>query len=52
MTELVSAYAAPEERDAEASVRPKRLDEFIAQQRVREQLELLLQGAHVLFDAN
>jgi Holliday junction DNA helicase RuvB len=45
MSELVSAYAAPEEREAEASVRPKRLDEFIAQHRVREQLELLLQGA-------
>jgi holliday junction DNA helicase RuvB len=45
MSELVSAYATPEEREAEASVRPKRLDEFIAQHRVREQLELLLQGA-------
>jgi holliday junction DNA helicase RuvB len=45
MSELVSAFAAPEEREAEASVRPKRLDEFIAQHRVREQLELLLQGA-------
>src|SRR5213082_2048846 len=45
MSELVSAYAAPEEREAQASVRPKRLDEFIAQHRVREQLELLLQGA-------
>ena len=45
MSELVSAYAAPEEREAEASVRPKRLDEFIAQHRVREQLELHLQGA-------
>src|SRR2546429_2819851 len=45
MSELVSAYAVPEEREAEASVRPKRLDEFIAQHRVREQLELLLQGA-------
>jgi Holliday junction DNA helicase RuvB len=45
MSELVSAFAAPEEREAEASVRPKRLAEFIAQHRVREQLELLLQGA-------
>src|SRR5205814_306759 len=41
----VSAYAAPEEREAEANVRPRRLDDFIAQHRVREQLELLLQGA-------
>jgi Holliday junction DNA helicase RuvB len=53
----VSAYARPEERDAEASVRPRRLAEFIAQDRVREQLDLLLQGAlrrgappdHILF---
>ncbi len=42
---VVSAYAAPEDREAEASVRPKRLAEFIAQHRVREQLELLLQSA-------
>lgn len=43
--DLVSAYAAPEEQDAEASLRPSRLSEFIAQHRVREQLDLLLQGA-------
>src|SRR5262245_39947224 len=42
---LVSAYAAPEERDAEANLRPRRLGEFIAQNRVREQLDLLLRGA-------
>ena len=44
-TELVSAYAIEEERDAEATLRPRRLSEFIAQHRVREQLDLLLQGA-------
>ncbi|MCX4473225.1 Holliday junction ATP-dependent DNA helicase RuvB [Micromonospora sp. MW-13] len=42
---LVSAYVNDAERDAEASVRPKRLAEFIAQHRVRDQLDLLLQGA-------
>ncbi len=42
---LVSAYASDAERDAEISVRPKRLADFIAQQRVRDQLELLLRGA-------
>ncbi|MEU5526545.1 Holliday junction branch migration DNA helicase RuvB [Micromonospora chersina] len=42
---LVSAYVSDAERDAEASVRPKRLSEFIAQDRVRDQLDLLLQGA-------
>ena len=42
---VVSAYAEPGEVDAEASVRPRRLDEFVGQHRVREQLELLLAGA-------
>ncbi|MGH3663308.1 MAG: Holliday junction branch migration DNA helicase RuvB [Micromonosporaceae bacterium] len=41
----VSAYAGPEEADAESSVRPRRLDEFVGQLRVREQLDLLLAGA-------
>ena len=45
MSDVVSALADPEERDAEASVRPKRLAEFIGQHRVREQLELLLHSA-------
>ncbi len=43
--DLVSALALDEEREAEATLRPKRLSEFIAQERVREQLELLLHGA-------
>jgi holliday junction DNA helicase RuvB len=42
---LVSAYADDAERDAEVSVRPKRLADFIAQHRVRDQLDLLLKGA-------
>jgi Holliday junction DNA helicase RuvB len=42
---LVSAYASAEDQDAEASVRPRRLSEFIAQHRVRDQLDLLLRGA-------
>jgi Holliday junction DNA helicase RuvB len=42
---LVSAYASPEEREAEASVRPKRLAELVGQERVREQLDLLLRSA-------
>ncbi|HZN18783.1 MAG TPA: Holliday junction branch migration DNA helicase RuvB [Micromonosporaceae bacterium] len=46
MTEpVVSAYASVEERDAEATVRPKRLAEFVGQPRVREQLDLLLRSA-------
>ncbi|OJF13534.1 Holliday junction branch migration DNA helicase RuvB [Couchioplanes caeruleus] len=42
---LVSPYAGDEELDAEASVRPRRLADFIAQHRVRDQLDLLLKGA-------
>ncbi|MFG1883047.1 Holliday junction branch migration DNA helicase RuvB [Micromonospora sp. NPDC049102] len=42
---LVSAYVTDAELDAEATVRPRRLAEFIAQDRVRDQLDLLLQGA-------
>jgi len=42
---VVSPYASDAEREVEASVRPRRLSEFIAQNRVRDQLELLLQGA-------
>lgn len=57
---LVGAALDPEERDAEASVRPKRLDEFVAQERVREQLEVLLHSAlkrgtppdHILFSGS
>jgi holliday junction DNA helicase RuvB len=45
MTDLVSAFADDADLDAEASVRPKRLSEFIAQHRVREQLDLLLKSA-------
>src|SRR3954452_11476796 len=45
MSDLVSADAGDDELDAEASVRPRRLADFIAQHRVRDQLELLLKGA-------
>jgi holliday junction DNA helicase RuvB len=43
--EIVSALAFDEERDIETTLRPRRLADFIAQNRVREQLDLLLQGA-------
>ncbi|MDT5033764.1 MAG: holliday junction helicase RuvB [Actinoplanes sp.] len=43
--DLVSPFAGDAELDAEASVRPRRLADFIAQHRVRDQLELLLKGA-------
>jgi holliday junction DNA helicase RuvB len=43
--QVVSAFAAPGEREAEVSLRPRSLAEFIGQARVREQLELLLRSA-------
>ena len=41
----VSALAAPGEREVEVSLRPRTLAEFVAQARVREQLEVLLRSA-------
>ncbi|WP_436756583.1 Holliday junction branch migration DNA helicase RuvB [Streptosporangium sp. V21-05] len=43
--DLVSPDAEGDERYIEAALRPKRLDEFIGQARVREQLSLVLQSA-------
>jgi holliday junction DNA helicase RuvB len=42
---FVSPIADGEEKVIEAALRPKRLDEFIGQARVREQLSLVLTGA-------
>jgi holliday junction DNA helicase RuvB len=42
---VVSAEAEPEDLETEATLRPRRLSEFIGQARVREQLELVLEGA-------
>ncbi|MER5626830.1 Holliday junction branch migration DNA helicase RuvB [Streptosporangium sp. NPDC002544] len=43
--DLVSPDAEGDERNIEAALRPKRLEEFIGQARVREQLSLVLQSA-------
>src|SRR4051812_16974276 len=43
--EIVSPYAGSDERVIEAALRPRSLDEFIGQERVREQLSLILDGA-------
>ena len=37
--------ATPEERAFEAALRPRTLDELIGQERVREQLSLMLEAA-------
>ncbi|MEI6693102.1 MAG: Holliday junction branch migration DNA helicase RuvB [Actinomycetes bacterium] len=55
--DFVTAQADPIERAAESALRPKSLQEFVGQQRVRDQLALVLQAAlarggtadHVLF---
>src|SRR2546429_8328066 len=41
----LSPAAQPGERDDESTLRPRKLSEFVGQARVREQLELVLQGA-------
>src|SRR6185503_15886069 len=43
--DLVSPLAAPDERDIEVTLRPRRLAEFVGQPRVREQLSLVLESA-------
>ncbi|MGI8869926.1 MAG: Holliday junction branch migration DNA helicase RuvB [Mycobacteriales bacterium] len=43
--EIVSPYAASDEREVESSLRPRNLTEFVGQHRVREQLELVLESA-------
>jgi Holliday junction DNA helicase RuvB len=42
---VVSPLADEEDRDVEGALRPKRLEEFVGQTRVREQLSLVLTGA-------
>ena len=42
---MVSPYAVAEDREVEASLRPRRLAEFVGQPRVREQLSLVLESA-------
>jgi Holliday junction DNA helicase RuvB len=42
---LVDAEADGDERAVEAALRPRSLDEVIGQERVREQLSLVLQAA-------
>ncbi len=43
--DIVDPALAADERDVEASLRPKRLTEFVGQPKVREQLELVLESA-------
>jgi Holliday junction DNA helicase RuvB len=45
VVDLVAVEAGPEERAAEAALRPRSLGEFVGQERVREQLGLVLDAA-------
>lgn len=46
-TELTSAGSEPEERVIEAALRPRNLDDFVGQSRVRQQLSLVLEAAKI-----
>jgi Holliday junction DNA helicase RuvB len=43
--DIVSSYPGDDDTVVEAALRPKRLDEFVGQERVREQLSLVLDAA-------
>src|ERR1700687_670482 len=57
MSEVLSGSALPEEHELDASLRPRMLTEFVGQQRVKDQLSLVLEAArnrggapdHILF---
>jgi len=42
---LVEPIVTPEEREFDSALRPRSLDEFVGQERVKEQLALLIEGA-------
>ncbi|CBT75961.1 MULTISPECIES: Holliday junction branch migration DNA helicase RuvB [Glutamicibacter] len=46
-TGLTSAGSEPEERVIEAALRPRNLDDFVGQSRVRQQLSLVLEAAKI-----
>jgi Holliday junction DNA helicase RuvB len=45
MDDIVTAIQTADDADLDASLRPRRLDEFVGQARVKEQLSLVLDGA-------
>jgi holliday junction DNA helicase RuvB len=45
MSEILDREAAPDERDFEASLRPRNLAEFVGQAQVKEQISLILDAA-------
>src|SRR5688572_23084687 len=45
MEDILTAAPLPGDDDLDASLRPRRLSEFVGQERVKEQLSLVLDGA-------
>ena len=45
MTQFLAPVAQPEEDDLDQSLRPRRLDDFVGQERVKEQLSIALEAA-------
>jgi Holliday junction DNA helicase RuvB len=43
--EILAKVAAPEDQEADRSLRPRRLDEFVGQPELKEHLEIVLQAA-------
>ena len=50
-TELLNASLVPEEDELDVSLRPRRLDEFVGQERTKEQLAIALEAAKSRGDA-
>ena len=51
MSQFLAPALRPEEDEAEQSLRPKRLDDFVGQERVKEQLRIALEAAKARSDA-
>jgi Holliday junction DNA helicase RuvB len=46
-TDVTERTALPDEREVEAGLRPRTLDEFVGQERVREQLSVVIESARL-----
>ena len=47
MSQFLAPALRPEEEEAERSLRPRRLDDFVGQERIKEQLRIALDAAKV-----
>ena len=51
MSQFLAPALRPEEDEAERSLRPRRLDDFVGQERVKEQLRISLDAAKARAEA-